>query len=929
MVSLLRIGTTRNQPYTDSMIGKNKDLKLAIRLLITSLLWFGHWNVQSQTRAVLSGVVMNQKKLPLANVSVVMISTGDAAITDNSGRFVFENPGSGELEITFSSVGYATKRVTCTKSPDTALTIILEDRIVGLKDVIVTARPRLLGSSSTIDKSAIIHTQPTSLSDVLQLVPGQLATNPNLGSAAQINLRQIPTTSDAGRANALGTQIVLDGVPFSNNANLQTDVTILNASPGALPPFSSVAGRGNDLRQIPADNIESIEVIRGIPSARYGDLTAGLIIVHSRIGRLKPEAKVRLNPNMSQFALLGGFSDKRKMNAVNIGFDMLHAREDVRDKLNGYSRIQGQATWQKFWDDRKKFVTTTILSAFNTIDNLKRDPTDMRYQTERFADEYNVRASTEGKWKADRKWLSSVSYIAALNVNRQKGFYQGLVTRDLFPISTSYIDTTMTGVFGKSEYLNKTTVDGRPVNAYSRIEATLFKRIFNATHNFIVGAEWRMDRNHGEGRQFDLLTPPRQNYSVGERPSSFKEIPALHQLAWYAEEKLSGLIGMQRFILQAGVRIDNVSPVGVFKSKYKTIASPRINFAVEINQNIWFRGGYGIASKAVPLNHLYPGKRYFDLVNFNYFANNPSERLTVITTRSINLNDRRLNPYTSEKFEFGFDVKRNGLFANISIFHEKTSNAIGINREVMPFAYSKLKIESAPSGQPPVLSALPASIDTFFAAYDAPVNSRTVNNKGVEYSIDLPEINAIRTSFNITGAFIQTKSDDNGMYTDADKAYAGTVAPKRVGVYPSSGSVTAKRMNTSLRFVHRIPSHNIVFSALWQAIWITQNRREPLSVYAMAYINRKGEMIEINEQERKSEEFSDLKRPVNQANNTSFPPLHLINIRLTKEWKKGFGFSFYVNNFINLRPLHTNPDSNGFVRRNEPMFFGAEFNVSF
>ncbi len=61
---------------------------------------------------------------------------------------------------------------------------------------------------------------------------------------------------------------------------------------------------------------------------------------------------------------------------------------------------------------------------------------------------------------------------------------------------------------------------------------------------------------------------------------------------------------------------------------------------------------------------------------------------------------------------------------------------------------------------------------------------------------------------------------------------------------------------------------------------------------------------------------------------TSLPPLHLFNVRLTKEWVKGFGFSFYANNFLNLRPLHGDVNTGGLARRNEPLFFGAEFNIS-
>ncbi len=792
----------------------------------------------------------------------------------------------------------------------------------------VTAKSKLFGSSSIIDKSAIIHTQPTSLADVLQLIPGQLAVNPNLGAAQQINLRQIPSTADAGRANALGTQIIVDGVPISNNGNLQTDVTILNSSAGASPPFSSVAGRGNDLRQIPADNIESIEVVRGIPSARFGDLTSGLIIVNSRIGSFKPEVRVRLNPNLAQVAMFTGFTNRKKNNTYNIGLDVLNARDDVRDNFNKYTRFQTQLAWQKFWNSDKTFTTTSIASFYKSIDALTKNPEDLRNQNEQNADDNGLKISTEGKWRANKKGITTLNYIASFTYSEQKAYYQSLITRDLFPISTATKDTTQRGVYGKSEYLNQTRVDGKPFNSYVRIEGTWLKNIWQFQHKIMAGTEWRYDVNNGNGRQFDVLSPPRQNYSVGERPRAYNEVPGLHQLGYYVEDKITKTIGGKLWILQAGLRFDNVAPTSIFKSKYGMVAAPRINTAIEIQRGIWLRGGYGIAAKSATLNYLYPGIRYFDLVNFNYFATNPAERLVIITTKSINLDDQDLKPYQSKKYELGFDVEKKGIGVNVSFFQETTTGAIGINREVKPFTYAKLVATSTPPNLPPVLNPVPIKIDTFFAAYDVPVNNRFIQNKGFEYDINIQEIKAIRTSFNITGAYIQTTSFDDGQFTDATKAYSGNTTPTRIGIYQSSAKITSERLNSSIRLIHRIPKLNIVISMLWQTIWLSKSANDALSSLPIGFINKKGETIFFNTNEAEKPANKDLIRPVSNLIPTSLPPLHLFNIRLTKEWAKGFGFSFYANNFLNIRPLHGDVNTGGLVRRNEALFFGAEFNIS-
>lgn len=42
--------------------------------------------------------------------------------------------------------------------------------------------------------------------------------------------------------------------------------------------------RGTDMRTIATDNIESVEVVRGIPSAEYGNLSSGMVTIHRKHG---------------------------------------------------------------------------------------------------------------------------------------------------------------------------------------------------------------------------------------------------------------------------------------------------------------------------------------------------------------------------------------------------------------------------------------------------------------------------------------------------------------------------------------------------------------------------------------------------------------------------------------------------------------------
>ena len=79
----------------------------------------------------------------------------------------------------------------------------------------------------------------------------------DLDRVQQISLRSVPISSGAVPSDrsaenlaAFGTLIVLDGVPLSNNANLQSLGSRSDLS------FSTSAGGGVDLRRIPAATIE-------------------------------------------------------------------------------------------------------------------------------------------------------------------------------------------------------------------------------------------------------------------------------------------------------------------------------------------------------------------------------------------------------------------------------------------------------------------------------------------------------------------------------------------------------------------------------------------------------------------------------------------------------------------------------------------------
>ena len=906
-----------------------------MKRIISTLILLLPLMVKGQNNSIkLTGRVVDQvSSSPLSAVAIQVVGAQTYAVSQADGSFAIALKTPGTYQLSFKLLGKKALMLTFDLARDTTIYVQMETLSLALAEVSVVATRAKIGSSSIIDKTAIKHTQPTSLADALQLLPGQLALNPDLSTAQQLNLRQVPSNSDASRANALGTALVLDGIPFSNNANMQTNVNILNAAPGALAPFSSVAGRGNDLRQIPADQIESIEVISGIPSAKYGDLTSGAILVSTRAGVFGPQLTTRINPNLFQQSV--GFGTRLGQNLGIFNFDgsISYSEEDPRNTLSQYTRLNTQLTWSKPWLNQRLF-TTSRLNLYSTLDNDKQDPGDLRYQRKIYSSDRGLRFSTNGKLNTDNAWFSQLSYDLGFSYTAQRSFVQELVTRDLFPVTDATTNATQVGRYGEAEYLSVVRTSGNPLSLYGRLEGTVYRsspdieKLFSS--QMILGMEYRYDGNSGDGRVFDPSRPPRQNYSMGDRPRSYADIPSLNQLSYYAENRLTTNVLQRRINFNAGLRYDNIQPQNPLAGSYGNVLAPRLNLALEAVKGLSLKAGYGITAKAPTLSYLYPGDRFFDLVNFNYYAANPAERLVVITTVVMDTKNEDLKAYRANKVELGLDYQYKGFTGYLTAFNEITTGAFGTDRKVVPLRVAKFEAASFPAGQPPVLNPVPLKYEPFVAAVDVTSNNRRISNKGLEFQFDTPDLPQLNTRFNFTGAWIQTVSYDDGEAADASRAVFSNIVPERIPVFRSGFGNKGERFNTSLRFITRIPKLRFLVSGLVQTIWKDGNRNLDLSPYPIGYIDLQGGITYLSPEQAMLDEYKDLRRQLSgtAAALDNIPPQWLVNLRVTKEFKGGSGLSFYINNLLSDRGNYFNPVSQSYINRNQQLFFGAEFTIN-
>lgn len=882
----------------------------------------------------LTGTVKDKKTgIPVGQTTISVLELGVSTMTDDAGRYVFKNLIAGRITVQarFLNKVTRTQEITTFPGKNYVLNFELDENVLDLKEVVVVAAEGRSGgaTASIISQKAIEHLQATSLADVLQLLPGALAGNPDFSNVNKTAIRQV-TSNNMG---SLGTAVMVNGVPVSNNANLQ----VLNpASSGANASFSTSTGSGTDLRQISADNIESVEVVRGVPSVEYGDLTNGAILVKTKEGKMPFQIKARVNPVLNQFWAGKGFSLGKKSGTLNADLDYTKSYSDQRYAYDAYKRLTGSLLYANTFFKEQPLYTSTGFSYAMNMDELKQDPDDARTQTENRAKDNAFRLNSSGRWNLNRKLAKVLNYTLSVNYAVQKGYQQSLLSNYIYPTSYATKDTTMAGEYVPSEYLSKVWVDGKPFNLFAKLTNSFYLKTGAFNHRFLMGAEWRTDANYGRGKTYDVTRPPRLSGSNASRPFPYSDIPALNQLSIYAEDHLTGVFLNRNIDIQAGFRYDNIQPLGIFKSNMNRVLAPRFNLAYELTDKLVIRGGYGITAKAPTLLYLYPQDAYFDLLNLNYYAQNPAERLVLVTTKRLSSQNPDLKIATNNKAELGFDYR---LFGNrklqVTLYKEHLKNGYDFattfkSAVVIPVvAYD---VVDKPPGQQPVV--VPGATRNFYALYNLPTNNQDTKNKGIEFDLDLGRFDEIRTSFVLNGALLNTQTTSTGYYLI--KQQPTGAEPAKIPVYNSGRGNEYTRASSTLRMIHNIPQARLVITLSAQTIWKDQNKYLGYESIPVAYLeNSTGQTVWLTAAERNSSKIIDdaelnLKIQDPYYVTESWKPLWLFNLRLTKEIAKAASFSIFANNVLMDRPQEeSNRWAGQYNVRNPKLFFGTEISIKF
>lgn len=874
--------------------------------------------------------------------------------TDADGRFRFAGV-SGGVSVTVAMVGYGNVETALRVTRDTTLQIRLTPAVSHLREVVVTARESTgMTGGSLIDRAAMQHLQPTSFTDLLELLPGHISKDPDMSAANTITLREtggVSATGVRGQVSAdyavasLGTSFVVDGMPVNTDANLQA----LPVSDGTTSARSTV-NRGVDMRSLSTDNIESVEVLRGIPSAEYGNLTSGVVNIR-RIRRPTPlTARFKADQFSKLFSVGKGFALHGHEHIINIDGGYLDSKTDPRDNLENFRRgnasVRGNFRWTRPWGLTELNVTADYAGTF---DNSKVDPDLNLNKVDEYKSDNNRYAfATTLKLTPARGRIVrtvSASFNAAYEPSRLERRSQ------VAPQRASIAPTSMSagvhdGRYLLSEYIADFVSDGKPLTMFAKVRADGQAGYGLWLHDYKGGLEWQFAKNYGHGQIYDLTKPLSAAWTT--RPRDFSDIPALNTVSAFVEDNITMLVGADKLELQPGVRAQMFAGLdGRYRMSGRVYADPRINvrwswrpFTVGGSPlRLTLGAGWGTTTKMPTVDYLFPQLKYTDFIQLNYYDVSDPERLSRVSLRTY-INDPtnyNLRPARNNKWEVRLSSDWAGNEANVTFFSERMRSGFRYRNIYSPFTFDRYDAGAIDAGAltaPPSLEGLPYETVSVLSALSTPDNGTRIDKRGVEFQLSTARWQPLRTRLIVSGGWFRTTYTNSQRLQQSVTDVVGNVpvSDRYVGVYDDRDGRVNDQFSTNFTFDTQIPRWGLLFTTSVQCQWWLKTkalRRSGVPVAYISYIDGlEHEYTAADAAGQTDPLLAYLTRRYNDAafNQFTVPLAMYVNFKATKQIGRWLRLSAFVNRIIDYLPDYK---SNGLtIRRTSDAYFGMEINLT-
>ena len=843
----------------------------------------------SENTGALQGVVKDTSGERLIGATVIIKELQIGSQSDSKGFYSIKNIKSGDYILEATFIGYRSfaKRVHIKAGTMLEINIKMVPTTfqIGGIEVYGTSEllPKDVSTKTVITSGEIEHFQASSIKDVLDLVPGvQKSANPTLGQTTQMSIRG----NETDQLSAFGTSIIVDGSPVSNNANLQF-YQAQDATMGA-----SNMGAGVDLRTLPADNIESIEVITGLPSVRYGDFTEGIINVHTKLGAVPDRLKIKNNPELTEANYGGGIL----VGESGLNYDINVARDlrNIRLKGDEYYRYTGNTILSNNYFDNQ--LNNNIKFYFQgVLDN--ENPTGDLLQIHNYNRGYNLSLSTWGDYKPI-DGVSTLEYNLSISMDRKNSMKSQLVQS---PVRIVNGDTV-------ASYVGRIQTQGIEWNLNSTIQ---WSRIFytgDIIHNFLIGSKPEFDANTGPGILVDTNFEY-ASFDSKQKSYSFSTVPGQLLMNIFAEDKITGHF-LYDYNLVFGVRYDMYRPYkfnlsglwgkgDLVESHQGTFFNPRFNMMIYLSQYNQIRLSAGTASKSPPMSTVYPQTQYYNW-------RNPLD--STIAYYAFDLRVPDFKGTREVQYELSFDQKISNIlgFSLSGYYKKRTNEPEGVT---IPVFYTTIV-----NGKP---------VAYYIDSYALSANLGSTESKGLEFTLKTAKIKPLNLEIQVAASYSHFKSFSNVVSYDPNPdltkgRYPNYLVPgidTSIGYLYTTGGAWNDLLQINYFFSYTHPT-----LGLWVTLTIEQT-----AMQRNQYNNQEPENLSL---------ANSTELMLYNYNRMIFtqPNKFLFDINISKSLFPGAEFSFYVNNFLddpaNYNYLSAPPSTYIEESRNPPLFYGLEFSMT-
>ena len=796
---------------------------------------------------VLSGKVVDAGDgQPVEYASILIVESGLWAITDNKGTFTIKNVKAGKTTLTVQCLGYRKHTWPMTINRDVLdLTLRIQQESLKLEGVTITAK-RIQDeatTSYTIGRTTLDNQQILNISDLSTLLPGGKTVNSSLMSDDRLSLRS--ATQEKGNAS-FGTAVEVDGMRLDNNA--VTDETMAAST-----------------RTVSASNIESVEVVTGIPSVEYGDLSNGVVKVNTRKGKSPFIIEGKLNQHTRQIALNKGFDLGGKLGILNTSLEHARSFSDAASPYTAYQRNILSLNYSNTFFQNSAPLTLSVCVIGNIGGyNSEADPDEELDDYKKVRDNV-LRGNFQLQWLLGKSWLTNISLSGTFSLtDRKSESYTSTASASTQP----YIHTREEGYFMAD--LSPTGYwyvlgynDSKPTSWSVKLKANNNIRFSVAGKQWLsrllAGVEYAGSKNRGRGTYYDDI-----RYTPTWREYRYDQLPAMNNLALYAEEKLSiPTTRLSTFELTAGLR-DDITVIG--GSDYGTVSSlsPRVNSRYVFWRRLrkrWvnelvLHAGWGKSVKLPSFQVLYPSPSYADRLAFasTSTADNTSYYAYHTLPSQAMYNPDLQWQYTHQT-DIGVEMDIKGTRINISAFHHKTFrsymstdiytpmsylytppsalNGVGISVENRRFSIDRQTgIVTVSDVTGAVADRQLTGIERrTYAVNDQYVNATPISRYGLEWIVDFAPIKALLTQIRLDGNYYYYKGIDDVLYADiplgVNSNMTGNQLYQYVGYYRGSNVTStnysanaaigngslSRQLNLNLTLTTHIPRIRLIVSA--------------------------------------------------------------------------------------------------------------------